>query len=101
MEEGRDNPPEDGRVGAVSDRGLAHTVHVILGLVPVSAVQEHELTKVRHDVGERAVTQVSSPCGLDGVTEAARVTPGPGHDVCNMENNILLTSPSLNSKLLT
>ena len=90
VEKGRDNPPEDGRVGAVSDGGLAHTVHVILGLIPVSVVQEHELAKVLRDVGECAVAQVSGPAGFDGVTKAARVTPGPGHDVCDKENIIKL-----------
>ena len=91
VEKGRDNPPEDGCVGAVSDGGLAHTVHVILGLIPVSVVQEHELEKVLRDIGECAVAQVSGPAGFDGVTEAARVTPGPGHDVCDKENIIKLS----------
>ena len=38
-------PPKDGRVGAVSDGGLANTVHVLLGLVvvPVPVVLEHQL----------------------------------------------------------
>ena len=90
VQEGRNNGPEDRCVGAVSDGGLAHTVHVILGLIPVSVVQEHELAKVLRDVGECAVAQVSGPAGFDGVTKAARVTPGPGHDVCDKENIIKL-----------
>ena len=52
-------PPKDGRVGAVSDGGLANTVHVLLGLVvvPVPVVLEHQLAVVHHNVGKCGVVQ--------------------------------------------